>query len=531
MTPSSQTELQSETRRRTKRRGVLLAAVGYLLAIGLLWLCQRLDLSTVRTNQIISCTIYFLANTFFLLLLLQLRWDEKLTFDPHFIYTPVFTSILWLTYFLHISGNQAQGLLFTVIFLPFVFMVSLVGLRDGLVMSSLFVISYLTLLLHEAQHGTEPIDTQAEGVRVTVFFLVMVFSCLVMERTKRQRERHISTMKEVSALQEMGKTLVSTLVVDKLVDQILSIIQEKFGYLNCSLWTVEPASQELVMRAQKGFGPREATPSIRLSLTGPGISVWTATHGKIANVADVEKDSRYVTGELISEHPIASELALPLRRQGEVFGVLDVQSDRPQAFSENDERVLMAVADYASIALANARWVDEIHDRANRDGLTGLYNHRFLMEQLEIELHRAGRLGYVCSFIMIDLDHFKSVNDLHGHQNGDEILKQTSQLLTESLRAIDIVARYGGEEFSVILLNVSKPDALAVGEKLRRRIQDRDYSDYNKQGTLHTTVSLGVSTYPDDARSPVDLIRVADEALYAAKQAGRNRVFPTLAVK
>jgi len=524
-TSHSQIESRVEAARRTKRRGVLLAAVGYALGTALLWLCRWLELSSVTTPQLILCAAYFLANTGALLLLLHFRWDEKLTFDPEFIYTPVFTSILWLTYFLYIS-DEARGLLFAVIFLPFVFMVSLVGLRDGLVISSLFVISYLTMLLHVAQTEGSQLDTQAEGVRITVFFLVTAFSCLVMERTRGQRHRHIAVMKEVSALQEMGKTLVSTLVVDKLVDQILSIIKEKFGYLNCSLWTVESDTKELVMRAQKGFGPSEAAKSIRLPLDGSGITVWVANHGEIANAGNVREDSRYVTGDLVSEHPIASELALPLKRQNEVFAVLDVQSGKLQAFTRNDERVLMAVADYASIALANARWMDEIHDRANRDSLTGLYNHRFLMEQLEIELHRARRLGYSCSFIMIDIDHFKSINDIHGHQNGDEILKQVSRLLTGSLRAIDIVARYGGEEFSVVLLNVSKPDGWVVSEKLRRRIQDQDFTDYSGQSILHATVSLGLATFPDDAKSTVDLIRVADDRLYAAKQHGRNRVIP-----
>lgn len=519
-------EARSETIRRTKRRGVILAAVGYALGVFVLWLCRRLDLNTTTPAQMIECSFFFLLITALLLLMLETRWDEKLRFDPHFIYTPVFLSILWLTYYLYIAG-EARGLLFSVIFLPFVFMVSLVGLRDGLVMSSLFVIAYLTLLLHLAQ--SETLDTQAEGVRVTVFFLVMIFSCLVMERTKRQRERHIATVKEVAALQEMGKTLVSTLVVDKLVDQILSIIKEKFGYVNCSLWTVEVETSNLVLRAQKGFTPTGEVKALRLPLSGPGIIVWTANHGEMINVGDVRQDARYVTADLTSDQLILAELALPLKRQGEVFAVLDVQSARLNGFGLNDERVLTAVADYASIALANARWVDEIHDRANHDGLTGLYNHRFLMEQLEIEIHRARRLGYSCSFLMIDIDHFKEVNDTYGHQNGDEILRQVAALLISSLRTMDIVGRYGGEEISVILTNVSQNDTLAVAEKLRRRIEETNFLSIDQKVNLHITASFGISTFPEDALAPTDLVRIADERLYQAKQSGRNCVFPRLA--
>ena len=524
-TPTFDRVFRSESARHAKLRGIMLAAIGYVLGVAVLCLCHWLDLSTVSPREIASSVLFFLAITLFMLLLLRTHWDEKLTFDPNFIYTPVVGLILWLTYYLYIA-HEARGLLFSVIFLPFVFMVSLVGLRDGLVISSLFVISYLTLLLHLSNYET--LDTQAEGVRVTVFFLVMLFSCLVMERTKRQREKYIATVKEVAALQEMGKTLVSTLVVDKLVDQILSVIKEKFGYVNCSIWTVETTDQQLVLRAQKGFTSLDESKPTRLPLSGPGITVWVANRGELANVGNVQRDSRYSTADLTSDRPIASELTLPLKREGVVFGIMDVQSERLNGFDRNDERVLSAVADYASIALANARWVDEIHDRANRDGLTGLYNHRFLMEQIEFELHRAGRLGYPFSFIMVDIDHFKSINDVHGHQNGDEILKQTAQLLTSTLRETDIVARYGGEEFGVILLNAMKSDALRVAEKLRGKMQGTPFLDLEHQPTLRTTASFGVATYPDDAFTSVDLIRVADERLYQAKQSGRNRVFPAL---
>lgn len=521
----SDSVLLSDASRRIKRRGVLLAAIGYAIGLALLWLCRRLDFTDVSMGSLLLCASLFAANTLFLYLLLHFRLDEKLKFDPHFIYTPVFTSIPLMTYFLYIAGDS-RGLLFAVLFLPFVFMVNFVGFRDGLVISSLFVIAYLTMLFYNLRKN-EMIETQAEGVRVTVFFTVMLFICLVMERSKRQRQRHIAILKEVSALQEMGKTLVSTLVVDKLVDQILSVVKEKFGYVNCSLWTVESDSQELLLRAQKGFTSPEGAEPARLPLAGPGITVWAANHGELVNVKEVQKDTRYVTADLLPDSRIASEIALPLKRQGEVFAVLDVQSERVNGFGKNDERVLGAVADYASIALANARWVDEIHDRANRDGLTRLYNHRFLLEQLEIELHRAGRLGYSCSFIMADIDHFKSINDTQGHQNGDEVLKQLSALLSSSLRAVDVVGRYGGEEFSIILLNVPPREALLVAEKLRRKVEENLFLDMNGRPLLRATMSFGVASFPQDARSSANLVRAADERLYQAKQSGRNRVFPS----
>ena len=158
------------------------------------------------------------------------------------------------------------------------------------------------------------------------------------------------------------------------------------------------------------------------------------------------------------------------------------------------------------------------------DGLTGLYNHRHIHLLLHEEFERADRIGELISVAMFDLDRFKSVNDNHGHQAGDRVLEQMSDILRESAREIDRLGRYGGEEFMVILPGTSIDDAEVFVERVRHEVQRRPF---NIGGTdpLHMTISAGIATYPDpNINDPETLVRLADEALYSAKTSGRNKV-------
>lgn len=174
---------------------------------------------------------------------------------------------------------------------------------------------------------------------------------------------------------------------------------------------------------------------------------------------------------------------------------------------------------------------DEI-ERQNRelerlsisDGLTGLYNHRHIHALLNEEFERAGRTGERLTVAMFDLDRFKSVNDTHGHQAGDRVLEQFADILRESAREIDRLGRYGGEEFMVLLPDTSIDDAEVFVERVRREVARHPFN-IGRSEPLRMTTSAGIATYPHERiNSPETLVRVADEALYAAKTSGRNLV-------
>ena len=166
---------------------------------------------------------------------------------------------------------------------------------------------------------------------------------------------------------------------------------------------------------------------------------------------------------------------------------------------------------------------DQQYKLATTDGLTGLYNHRYFQEQMTNALENAKRYESNFSLIIIDIDYFKKFNDNFGHQCGDRVLKTVAQTLRKNVRATDIVCRYGGEEMSIILPNINHDDAIFTAEKLCKIISELDVQTSNDK-TTNVTISLGVSTFPQDGQNTQDLIKIADNRLYNAKENGRNQV-------
>ncbi len=158
------------------------------------------------------------------------------------------------------------------------------------------------------------------------------------------------------------------------------------------------------------------------------------------------------------------------------------------------------------------------------DDLTGIYNHRFFIEQLTLEVERQKRYSTPLSLLMIDIDYFKHYNDTNGHLAGDQALRDIAMLIQHGVRQSDIVARYGGEEFSAILINAGREKALEIAERVRRNVADTGISNESAQPNGDLTVSIGVGTFSPSISTLTDLIREADNALYRAKRAGRNRV-------
>ncbi len=177
------------------------------------------------------------------------------------------------------------------------------------------------------------------------------------------------------------------------------------------------------------------------------------------------------------------------------------------------------------LLLADLRGLNLVlQDLATRDPLTGLYNHGFFQERLDQEINRASRSGSRLALAMLDLDRFKQVNDTFGHQVGDEVLRQLAHILRESLRSSDLAARYGGEEIAIIFPETDADGALAVLERIRQLLESAAIDVPGGHKLTGITLSAGVATYPDAASNRQSLIRAADDALYAAKAAGRNRV-------
>jgi diguanylate cyclase (GGDEF)-like protein len=168
--------------------------------------------------------------------------------------------------------------------------------------------------------------------------------------------------------------------------------------------------------------------------------------------------------------------------------------------------------------------IKELEDLVNIDGLTGVFNHRYFHDMLRHEINSKEKEGRLVSLIFLDIDYFKHYNDLYGHQKGDEVLKIIGALLKENVRNGDTVARYGGEEFAIILPDTAEQDAVYIAEKIRAGIEETYFEGEENQPNGKLTVSIGLSVYPDKAKSDVELIKSADDALYRAKFFNKNRV-------
>ncbi|HEX7312366.1 MAG TPA: sensor domain-containing diguanylate cyclase [Pyrinomonadaceae bacterium] len=215
--------------------------------------------------------------------------------------------------------------------------------------------------------------------------------------------------------------------------------------------------------------------------------------------------------------------AVPVIYHDRTMGVLMVTSDDPQRlWQENEVMLLRTVADQVAVAVNHARLFQQMQHQALTDGLTGCFNRRFFEIQLERDLHLATRMRQPVSLILLDIDHFKRVNDTHGHDAGDAALRILANALREEVRGVDTAARYGGEEFAIILPQAGPEGAMVVAERLRSRIERTEVP-----GVGCITASLGVATFPLDASSRELLVTSADRALFLAKRSGRNKVCST----
>ena len=213
---------------------------------------------------------------------------------------------------------------------------------------------------------------------------------------------------------------------------------------------------------------------------------------------------------------------LPLSVGGESFGFLALMTDKGLRLARDQVQTLNACVNHLALALRNAFLYRQVKIQADRDGLTKIGNRRSFEERLSSEVARHGRYDQPLSLILVDLDHFKTVNDTYGHPVGDEVLRDMALLLGEGLRSSDYPARYGGEEFVVILPHTSSEQAALLAERLRQRVAERVFRTEGKVG-LSITVSAGVASLAPGG-SPQDLVYLADKALYEAKKGGRNLV-------
>lgn len=226
-------------------------------------------------------------------------------------------------------------------------------------------------------------------------------------------------------------------------------------------------------------------------------------------------ESKYGTSDLV--------LYVPLIAKEAKIGVLVVDNIfSRQPITEEDKENLLTLANHAAVTIENASLYNQVKELSIRDSLTGLYTHGYFLQRLDEEIKRAARFKDSFSLLIVDVDNFKKYNDIYGHQVGDKIIEFLANLMKQKSRAIDIVGRYGGDEFVILAPRVSQDISVTVAKRLHHLIGQQKLSLDDKELTF--SVSIGISTYPIDGNIKEELIKKADQALYWAKQHGRNRI-------
>jgi diguanylate cyclase (GGDEF)-like protein/PAS domain S-box-containing protein len=327
--------------------------------------------------------------------------------------------------------------------------------------------------------------------------------------------------REISILSEMGDLLQSCLTPDEACRITVKVAQQLL-----------PGSSGAICMFAEGGGLLEAAAVWGGLSTDEAIftpqECWALRRGRPHAASDPESG-------LLCAHVRQSQartyLCVPMIAQSEALGVLHVrQADEafpgetpPVWLSEPKQRLVVAIADHTALALANLRLRETLRTQSIRDQLTGLHNRRFMQEALERELLRARRAQWPIGLLMLDLDGFKAVNDTHGHDAGDEVLKAVSRLFQNRLRAADIICRYGGEEFVLVLPQMTLQATIDRAEEICAGVRGLGVA-YRDRKLAPISVSIGVVAFPEHGGRITDLLQAADAALYRAKARGGDCV-------
>ena len=342
---------------------------------------------------------------------------------------------------------------------------------------------------------------------------IAIENARLFDETRRRAER-------MAVLNEIGQALTATLKLDELY----RLIYQQAGRVLVVDSFFIAIYDELQGAIHFPFicdGGRELPSVTRPLDQGPTSQVIRTREAYTLNRAsDLQRMGGSHFGD--ADHPSAAALYVPMLAGARVVGVVSAQSYREDAYQPDDAQVLATIGAQAAIALENARLYDEVQQLAITDELTGLFNRRGLFQLGQREVERALRFRHPLTAVMLDIDHFKDVNDSYGHPAGDRVLRALTECCRENVRTIDVVGRYGGEEFFLLLPETDLTDAIQIAERLRVSVENCSVS-YGRE-RLRFTISLGIAELAPDIPNLAALIERADQAQYLAKQSGRNRV-------
>jgi diguanylate cyclase (GGDEF)-like protein len=355
---------------------------------------------------------------------------------------------------------------------------------------------------------------RAFGLAAVPSLAVLVFICA---HAVRMTVENRLLARQLWAVEQLGSTCASGVRTETPLSRFLELARELVAFDRGVLWLVEEGSDVLTSRA---FFPEDATPPPL-----QGESEWLVSRAARRMEPILFPEGGRDGGQT---YGLSTEawLLYPVVLHGRCVGVAQFIRSAARPFDRMEMERLAVLVPHTAVAFESVRVRHLMHryaDMASTDGLTGLLNHRRSQELLREEFARAGRYRRPLAVLMVDVDSFKLFNDTYGHPQGDVLLTSVARIIRQSVRTVDHVGRYGGEEFIVILPETNHREACALAERIRKAVYQEEFPT-GSGGMTHKTVSIGVAAYPEDGLTAAELVQIADDALYRAKRAGRNRV-------
>jgi diguanylate cyclase (GGDEF)-like protein len=321
--------------------------------------------------------------------------------------------------------------------------------------------------------------------------------------------------KDLMVFHDVARALTSSLDLDSILRAIMLQMEQFFEPESWSLLIVDDQQKNLYYAVEAGKS--SADRNLRVGM-GEAIAGWVAQHGEPVIVSEPGTDPRF--GQL---SPVRSVICIPLRSREQTLGVIELLNYRESSLTAQTMAFLQVLCDYAAIAIQNVRAVERIQELTITDDCTGLFNSRHLFAVTDSELERSRRFNFPFSLIFIDLDHFKRVNDLHGHLAGSRLLGEIARTIKHNVRGIDSAFRYGGDEFIVLLPQTGKDAALEVTQRLLSAVRDTKYL-LTEGLEVRIMASFGVAAYPEDGNTIQEIISEADQMMYLVKNSKRGNI-------
>lgn len=382
----------------------------------------------------------------------------------------------------------------------------------------------LKTLQANLRHLTWQVQQVAQGDFTQKVDFMGEFSRAFQQMTDSLHQARVEEIAQrliAEALRDTAAALNSALGLDQILEVILTQLGQVVPHDTLTILLVD----DEIARVVRAQGYEQMAPEItrqveqlRLPIREiPNLREMNET-GQPCRIADIDTYGWVI---LIEEHWAHSFLGAPIMLEGRAVGFLNLMSARRDFFTEQHARDLMAFANQAAVSIHKVRLIERLHQLATTDSLTGIANRRYFFDEAARAFSHAQRYHEPLSALMLDIDHFKKVNDTYGHAAGDETLQGVVKLFLRELRSADLLGRYGGEEFAILLPATRLSDAFQAAERLRCAVGGHNF--VANERVFHVTLSIGVAQMggPDDNLAA--LLERADQGLYRAKQAGRNR--------